>query len=152
MKLSTDDCCVRRPACSVRRIYHLRVLIWAVVSFMIIFYVECRIFLLRILSKFAHNVIRDQSKKIFYWVTVLPILRYYIQILRWAYINRSNYLFFSEQNFIRILWYARRNLSIRKSEVCNTSTKSWAKFIYNYETIILRNISTTEVQFWVKVS
>ena len=33
---------------------------------MINFYVECRIFLLRIMSKLAHNVIRDQSKKIFY--------------------------------------------------------------------------------------
>ena len=140
----SDEAIVETKKCikvvAIKR-QHLRVLIWAVVSFMINFYVECKLFLLRILSKFAHNVIRDQSKKIFYWATVLPILRYYIQILRWAYINRSKYLFFSEQNFIRILWYARRNLSNRNSEVRNTCTKPWAKLIYNYETIIPRNIN-----------
>jgi hypothetical protein len=38
---------------------------WSFYSFMINFYVECRIFLLRIMSKLAHNVIRDQSEKIF---------------------------------------------------------------------------------------
>ena len=74
-------------------------------------------------------------------MTVLPILRYHIQILRWAYINRSKYSFLSEQKFIRILWYARRNLSNRKLEVRHTCTKPWAKFINNYETIIIRNIN-----------
>ena len=100
------------------------------------------LYYLRIMSNFAHT---GHYLKVIQTTLLILALKSYINetsahnsTLRW---NRSKYLFFSEQNFIRILWYARRNLSNRKSEVRNTCTKPWAKFINNYETIILRNIT-----------